>query len=249
MFVAPLILAVFTGLIIPLLSQSVGPDRAPSDSNIAEGSSTRSEVAVAVEREPDLDLLDLSVLGGEVPSFDAEGEMQEGEFQSIDITVRNVGDTVAVLTGLELVIQDHALIEFCEAGSGLEPSVQYDVEMPTDPQVGDMVPVKISQQLAPDTADRFTVRLSVPPPEEQNGMRLYLLDVLLEHDDAQRPLRAGRVVVAVPYLPSSLAFDVPPGSPPDITNCYQANRDSLQRFLSTDATKPNGLDERLLSAP
>ncbi len=168
--------------------------------------------------------------------------------QALDITVRNTGDTVSVVTGVALTVRDFGLIQVCEAGGALEASGDYDLELPVQPAVGDVVEAKVSQQILADEADRFALRLTVPASALQDGLRLYALDVGLRHDAGDVSVPAGMAVVAVPLLPAPLMFDqqYAAANQDDIAACYRKNAATLERHLALDAARADGLDDGLL---
>lgn len=143
-----------------------------------------------------------------------------------------------------------------QAGGGLEPSRNYDILLPPEPRAGQLVRYKLSQQVEPGTSDRFTVRMDQPEPERQLGIRLYQLEVLLYHDTATAPLKAGTALVATPYVPDKLYFAT--GIPPDLRAGYkgsdalgtmQTNEATLRRMLALDGERAAGLDADLVDVP
>jgi len=78
-----------------------------------------------------LEVVDLVVGGGS-----AEDETP----QYLDITVRNVGTTVSVITGLSLSVREFELFPACENEEVLLPSQVYDgVKLPTETPLGRVV--------------------------------------------------------------------------------------------------------------
>ncbi len=80
-------------------------------------------------------------------------------------------------------------------------STRYDVTLPD--RAGAAVEVPIDQQLGPDEADRFAFRLTAAGGETRHvGQDLFFeLDVSVRHDNDPKPLRVGRVLVALPGTP------------------------------------------------
>ena len=191
----------------------------------------------AVQASAKLEVLVMEVVGGIDPTA-----------QAIDLTVRNTGDTVSVITGAALSIRDSGLLRICEGGGGtLESSKDYDAQLPADPAPGDIVEARLSQQIAADEADRFSVRLSVPDGAAQDGLRLYHLDVGLLHDAEEEPLAAGQVIVSVPYLPAAGWFAPDLAANDDeMGACFRANAETLERFLALEGARADALHGDLL---
>jgi hypothetical protein len=72
-------------------------------------------------------------------------------------------------------------------------------------RVGGAVEVPIDHQLGPDEADRFAFRLKAEGGEGRHvGQDLFFeLDVSVRHDNDPKPLRVGRVLVALPGTPQA----------------------------------------------
>jgi hypothetical protein len=232
MFVAPLFVALAAGILIPMMSGAL-------DGNGGESQSPAAQPGR-------LEVVDLEVARGE----DAEAIGDPEATQLIDVTLRNASDVISVIKGANLRIRDFALLKICEAGGGLTPSVAYDVMLPPSPSAGELVEVDISQQVPSNSADRFTIRMNVPPSTWGDGRRLYRLDVELLHDTATRPLQAGTAIVSVPHLPTRDYFPASIANPasyaPDILACYEQKEETLRSFLKLEGKRSPGLTEQLL---
>ena len=234
MFVAPVFVAVTTAILVPVLSRA--SDDGTSD---PPGPSTSGAPG-------GLEVVDVAVVPGRQPKLLTD---PPGDPPVVDVTVRNVGDRVSVITGADFEILDFGLLRICQAGGGLDPTAAYDVELPADPGVDDVVQSKVSQEIRPNHADRFAFSLSVPPSRISEGMRLYHLSVVLLHDGGER-LDGGTAVLSVPYAPDPRYF--PPGNPgaerfpADVRDCYVQNESLLERFLAIDAERSPDLDASLL---
>jgi len=234
MFVAPLFVAVASGILIPVLSGAFGSD---GDSKPPGPGSTSTSAAGGLE------VVDLEVSSGEVAE---PGETFDAPV--IDVTVRNTGEDVSVITGANLRVRDAVWIKNCEGGAGLDPSVEYDVVLPASPDVGEIVEADVSQQVPANSADRFTFRLNTAGIWG-DGTRLYQLDVELFHDAQARPLEAGTVLVAVPFDPDSRLLD--PGELPDeaypapLVACYDTNEANFLEFLELEGERSPELTEQV----
>ncbi len=81
----------------------------------------------------------------------------------LDFTLRNVGGQLAVITAARLTVQQFAKLPHCESQGGLPSTGTYHANMPMDPAPGTHIDIPVSQQLGPDTADRFGIALRLPP--------------------------------------------------------------------------------------
>jgi hypothetical protein len=238
MFVAPVFVAVMSGIIV---SFATGAFRTSNDSQPpAPGSASTVEAAGGLE------VVDVGVTSG-VPANDPGDPAVP---PVIDVTVRNTGREVSVITGASLRVRELAWIGVCEGGAGLDPSVEYDVILPASADAGEVVEADVSQQVPANTADRFTLRLYTPEENRGDGTRLYQLDVELEHDATARPLEAGTVVVAVPFDPDSnllsVASELPEEEQPaDLRACYDANKARFLDFLELEGERSPELTAEL----
>lgn len=164
------------------------------------------------EPKPKLELVDLAVRSGDSGRLIRIRRNHDPEFTPFkppraDITVVNSGKLVSVVKRIDFNVVDSGLVRICQGGGGLEPSKNYKVLLPPSPHRSDSIRFKVSQQVPPGRADRFTVSFDVPEPARQEGDRLYALDVLVYHDTAGRPIRAGRILIAAPLDPDTRYFD------------------------------------------
>ncbi|GAA3544024.1 hypothetical protein AFL01nite_27920 [Aeromicrobium flavum] len=124
-----------------------------------------------------IEVLDFVVDGGERQDLVSDPPTV---FPQIDVTLRNVGASVSVITGAQFGILDFGRLRICEAGGGpLESSKDYDVVLPVDPAADQVLRSKVSQALEPNSADRFTFTMNVEPRGQGEGVFLYRLDVRL----------------------------------------------------------------------
>jgi hypothetical protein len=178
-----------------------------------------------------LEVVDLVVGGGAIRDV---GEPADPPF--IDITLRNAGDLISIVKRARFTVRSFGTIERCDGGAGLDPSVQYDVELPVDPQPGETHEVKVSQQVPPNGADRFTFRLGVPEADPQFGLYIYQLDVALFHDTEERPLPVGTVLVSAPTLPNPFSLD-PGGAQGLLRDCYERNIATFNRMIQLEGER------------
>ncbi len=190
-----------------------------------------------------------------------------GSVATLDLTVRNDGDRLAVLTGVDLTIEDSGYLPPCLFGGNLEVTGSYQATMPDDPEPGRVVRVALHQQVQPGTADRFTIGLRAPATHQGRDASissfLYLLRVSIVQDAAGPTLAAGSVLVdagspldhngtfyfAAPR--EATAADVGTGGlcggeascVRDQVACWNANRATLIRLLAPPATRSPGGEE------
>jgi hypothetical protein len=243
MFVAPLFVTVAGGLLVGVMTGFLGGNDAASPGRTS--------------RAPEkLDVIDLAVAGGTPPSYKNSAEPPPGRPSQLDVTLRNVGSSVSVLKRAELKVLDFGLIEICQAGGGLEPTAAYDVTLPSEPKIGETIDAKVSQQIKPNEADRFLLRLNVSNEAMQFGSHLYQLDVRLYHDTSETPLELGKVVVSLPYDPSPQDFPAAnaqyyPEKERNLASpwgCYVKNEAEMRRLLSREGVRSSELNEGLLRA-
>jgi hypothetical protein len=130
LFVAPIFVAVTSGLLLRSLTNDSG---AP---------------VASVPKGVMLQVLKVAVDG-------VEGT---GDTPAIDITIKNTGSTIGVITGATLTVRDFARTEAYVMGETLGSSATYGLMLPPDPRSGEIIDVSVSQQLAPNSADRSTSR-------------------------------------------------------------------------------------------
>jgi len=227
--VVPLTVALIGALVPVLVARGGSGDAAPAT----------SAASSAPASAPGLEVIDVAVGGGEVRG--------RGPTQLVDITIRNAGTLVSVVKRIGFRVRASELLTICQAGGGLEASATYDVLFPGETEPGTVLEQKVSQQIAPGEADRFTVHLDVKEPERQLGEHLYQLDVLLYHDTAREPLRAATVVVSVPSVPDEGYFwsAVPEAARPgyeqpaagEVKQCLVDNESKYTRMLALDGER------------
>jgi hypothetical protein len=99
---------------------------------------------------------------------------------------------------VKLQVQEFAQLSECFSSGSLATTGWSSVNLPARPAPGTVVTVPVSQQMAPDSADKFEVSLHVP--STALGLHLYRLHAWVLYDQ-QVPLNAGYVVVSLPQEP------------------------------------------------
>jgi hypothetical protein len=137
-------------------------------------------------------------------------------------SLRNIGDQLAIITGVKLQVQEFANLTECFSAGSLDTTGWSSVNLPTNPAPGTLVTVPVSQQMAPDSADKFEVSLHVQGTPR--GLQVYRLHAWVLYDQ-QVPLNAGYLVVSLPQEPEDGAYYW--------TRAEQANPDILKPFVAS----------------
>jgi hypothetical protein len=168
---------------------------------------------------------------------------------AITITIHNKGDQRAVLSQIRVTVEDHLLIRGCVEGVGgnIPTSERYGLVLPLEPPPGLIVTRLVSQEIGPDSVDKFSLVLGLAD-EPLEEIRLYRLKLVIVHDDGQT-FNAGNAVVALPQDPPAAFFTAfgavsldqlktpKKGEEP----CYRANARAAGRFLKAAGTRTPAL--------
>ncbi|MCA0297124.1 MAG: hypothetical protein LCH96_17775 [Actinobacteria bacterium] len=190
-----------------------------------------------------------------------------GSLATLDITVRNDGERVAVLTGVDLTIDAFGFLPACIFGSNTEVSGEYQATLPDEPKAGQVVHVRLHQQVEPGGVDRFTIALRAPAAHAGTqagsiGSFLYLMKVAVTQDAAGSTVAAGQVLVdAGNALDANGTFYFAADRDATVADagtggvcggeegcvqqqvaCWNANRATLLPLLAPPATRSEGGD-------
>ena len=188
-----------------------------------------------------------------------------GSLATLDVTVRNDGDRVAVLTGVDLTVDDFGFLPACIFGSNLDVTGTYQATLPDNPLPGTVVRVTLHQQVEAGGVDRFTIALKAPSGHAGTasgsiGSFVYLLRLSVVQDAAGPAVAAGPVLVdAGSALDANGTFYFAAdreataadagtggvcGGEADCVRqqvtCWNANRSILLRMLAVPATRSDG---------
>jgi hypothetical protein len=124
----------------------------------------------------------------------------KGSLATLDVTVRNDGDRVAVLTGVDLTIDGFGFLPACIFGSNLEVTGSYQVSLPDSPEPGTVLRVTLHQQVEAGAVDRFTIALKAPGDHAGTqagslGSFVYLLRMSVAQDGSGPAVAADPVLV------------------------------------------------------
>jgi Protein of unknown function (DUF2510) len=193
-------------------------------------------------------------LGVEVVGLDVRDHTSTNPTPALDVSLRNVGGDVAFLTQVTLTVVYAGVLAICEAGGGghASSSFTYPVKIPMDAETGDQVESRISQELRPNTVDRFMIRVgldgSQPSPDwidpetgdtQPIDFYVYIVDLSLTRDGTEN-FDAGRAALLIPLYEQS--GDLEDYSPFLVERddylyddpCYQQNRAVLDTLMEAD---------------
>lgn len=188
-----------------------------------------------------------------------------GSMAVIDVTVRNDGDQVAVLTGVELTIDGFGFVPPCQVGGSVDVTGRYAARLPDNPSAGQVVRVTLHQQVEPGAVDRFTITLRAPDQHDGRDTALstfvYLVHLGVTQDAAGAAADGGAVLLDAgsPLLDNisyfsaardATASDVGTGGlcggeagcVRDQVACWNANRATLLPLLGVPAARSQNGD-------
>jgi hypothetical protein len=113
-------------------------------------------------------------------------------------SLRNTGSRLAIITGLKLQVQQFVQIPECFSSGSLATTGWSTVGLPANPSPGEAVTVPVSQQMEPDSADKFEVSIHVP--KTALGIHFYRLRAWIIYDK-QVALKAGYLLTSLPVEP------------------------------------------------
>jgi hypothetical protein len=135
---------------------------------------------------------ELAVIGKPVVLNDKKRSF--GNAAELQVLVRNTGTVPALIHSAEFRISRFESAEVCVVPQGeLDVSGTYDVVLPAGADAaGKVVVANLAQRVPAGEPDRFSVNIRVADDDPVYGVsRMYVLDVLLRHDDAKQPLNVG----------------------------------------------------------
>ena len=148
----------------------------------------------------------------------------------IDLTLRNTGGTVSVLTRAEFRIRRAEEITQCPAPGLLLPTGRYSIVLPFADEGRQILTTQLNQEVGPNEADRFTFSLGLPEGASNAVESIYQLDLALYHDADPRPVKAGSVLVVLPF------------NSPGLFKSLCGDVDKLASFLASDSARSPELD-------
>lgn len=184
----------------------------------------------------------------------------DGLLVALDVTVRNDGGRVAVLTGVDLTIVGFGFAPACQVGGNVQVTGTYQATLPDEPAAGQVVHVTLHQQVDPGGVDRFTITLKAPENHKGRPTALasfvYLASLAVTQDAAGAPADGGSVLLDAgsPLVDNISYFSAPRdataadvgtgglcGGEADCVRaqveCWNANRATLLPLLSVPAVR------------
>jgi hypothetical protein len=166
----------------------------------------------------------------------------------LDITVRNTGKLPALLTGVQISIEDSDRLDICEFHTGdiVPVSGDYAITLPILPRPEERTFTRpLHQEVPAGETDRFKVYFRLPWNSERRY--LYALNVSLVAEDAGQPLDVGRFVIGVPEAVPEGGRLLPEGPEPfGVLNeqerllstwCGRRNIAALERVLGREGRR------------
>jgi hypothetical protein len=171
----------------------------------------------------------------------------------ITFTLRNPGNGISVITSAHFIVKHFAELgtNGCIPGAGPVPiSADYQVALPPVARPGEAINADFSEQVSANSADRFSIGFSFLTSDAYeypyvNGggtgaSRLYELEVELLHDGDPTPLRAGTILLALPF-PAYEFF--PGGTSTGLSGtCAPKNLATLRHMLSLPGRRSSELN-------
>jgi len=121
----------------------------------------------------------------------------------LDISVQNKGTARVVLRRAVVKVERFTTIHVCNTQGELEVTGEYDLSLPSPAEVGYTASKKVNQQVGPDEADRFQIRLQNKDIKKVHKVSFYSLDVTIETNGSPAFIHAGKAMIALPLVPSN----------------------------------------------
>jgi hypothetical protein len=168
--------------------------------------------------------------------------------------IRNTGSQLAIIRAVGIQTEYFARIPVCFTQGNLPTTGHYMANLSLHPKLGSVINVPVSQQVPPDSADRFELALRIPPDPDES-IYLYRLHLWLFYDNLRVPVDAGQVVVSMPYDPTpqqyvwSRTYQAEHGKPINFTGnditkiseCMISNSKKVRSLLSQPGSRSAGL--------
>jgi hypothetical protein len=184
-----------------------------------------------------LEVVSLDVVPGR-----SEGMLEPGKVTmvppKIQVTLRNIGAQVSVVTRAELEVLDYAYWPQCQPGAGpMLVSKSYDAVLPVDPRPHDTIPVsKVKQEIAPNGTDQFEFALQLRNPDAP-GTHMYQLRVSLIRDGSHK-IDAGVAVVGAPEVFNSNPTPENLAASGEIGECFRRLAIDYRRVQDWQGQRP-----------
>jgi hypothetical protein len=195
----------------------------------------------------------LALVGEPVLFNSPDKQRNYGTSAELQIQVRNTGAVDALIHSAEVRVSRFEAAETWVMPQGeLDVTGRYDIVLPTSDAVGKVVTANLAQRVPAGEPDRFSFDIRTAEKFPADGVpSMYLVDVLLYHDNSKQPLNVGQLIVALPFpLIHQFAFSdamLAHGGLPD-PECPTRNLTRLRAFLSLPAGRSPDLNAFLTRA-
>jgi len=238
MFVAPVVVFVITAVLIPAVREAVR-DAFTTNPTVTTPTPTTTEEPCPTTGKPSQTTGSAGVRSSGLEVVDLVPCDSR-----IEVSMRNIGRLVSVVKQAEFRIRAMQTIEtHCHGpGAALPISQTYDLQLPADDGVGQVVGVTVRQQLKPNKADAFAFSVGLAGARGDEDPRLYQLDVLIYHDREPKPIEAGTIVLAV-GSPGRVSFEPAEDADSQERECVRKNVQALRTMLALDGVRSRELEE------
>lgn len=174
----------------------------------------------------------------------------------IEFEIRNTGDQLAIIRAARLTVQQFAALPHCLAQGGLPITGIYKAFLPMNPSPGASVDIPTAQQVGPDAADRFGIKLGLPVGASFENVYVYRVRIGLLINNSSVPANAGEAIIALPSQPDQSYFwskqtaahpDYMPAfqgsAVPQLGQCLIKNSRKLGAILTMAGARPAQLAE------
>jgi hypothetical protein len=200
----------------------------------------------------DLQVLNMAVVD-RPPNATIGQTYKAADARGVTFTLRNPGNGISVITSARFIVKHFAALGTtgCIPGAGPIPvAADYQAALPPMARPGEAINADFSEQVSANSADRFSIGFSFVTSDAYeypylNGdgtgaSRLYELEVELFHDSDTAPLRAGTILLALPF-PAYEFF--PGGTDTGLSGaCASKNLAILRRMLSLKGARSPELE-------
>lgn len=119
----------------------------------------------------------------------------------ISLSIRNTGNQIAIIRAARLRVLEFTRLPICLSQGDLPITGHYKANLPAPAKPGKIINIPVSQQVAPDAADKFQLLLRAPAFRNET-VDIYRLEVSLLYDNVSTPVEAGDAIAALPFDPN-----------------------------------------------
>lgn len=156
---------------------------------------------------------------------DVSAKQTKLDVATVDLKLRNAGDTSAFMKQLELHVIDSVVLEQCSRcpGEPVFPSAQYDMALPN------LKPKTISQAISPRGVDRFEVAVQA---NHFSSFAVYKAQMRIVYDEDNKSVTTDAFMLTFGPLNWSLPFSDDAGCTTKafLSACTTKNRELLRKI-------------------